>query len=142
MPCSRATSVGDAPGARLWAAIVCFCSVVQRRRRSPRGIKSIRRVGALLRLVVCALSVDAAVSAGVRSVSGLPPAEWRVEIRASCNCTHSDGLHAGARLNWGAVANARVQALAIVEDFDVVEYRRFRLLAGVEADLVDVLCLE
>src|SRR4051795_7385907 len=69
MPCSRATSVGDAPGARLWAAIVCFCSVVQRRRRSPRGIKSIRRVGALLRLVVCALSVDAAVSAGVRSVS-------------------------------------------------------------------------
>src|SRR3954452_18100345 len=69
MPCSRATSVGDAPGARLWAAIVCFCSVVQRRRRLPRGIKSIRRVGALLRLVVCALSVDAAVSAGVRSVS-------------------------------------------------------------------------
>src|SRR4051794_13732892 len=69
MPCSRATSVGDAPGARLWAAIICFCSVVQRRRRSPRAIKSIRRVGALLRLVVCALSVDAAVSAGVRSVS-------------------------------------------------------------------------
>src|SRR3954465_15090212 len=69
MPCSRATSVGDAPGARLWAAIVCFCSVVQRRRRSPRGIKSIRRVGALLRLVVCALSVDAAVSAGVSSAS-------------------------------------------------------------------------
>ncbi len=38
-------------------------------RRSPRGIKSTRRVGALLRLVVCALSVDAAVSAGVGSVS-------------------------------------------------------------------------
>src|SRR3954454_4482496 len=69
MPGSRATSVGDAPGARLWAAIVCFCSVVQRRRRSPRGIKSTRRVGALLRLVVCALSVDAAVPAGVAFVS-------------------------------------------------------------------------
>src|SRR3954447_15269131 len=69
MPCSRATSVGDAPGARLWAAIVCFCSVGQRRRRAPRGIKSTRRVGALLRLVVCALSVDAAVPAGVAFVS-------------------------------------------------------------------------
>ena len=69
MPCSRATSVGDTPGARLCAAIVCFCSIVQRRRRSPRGIKSTRRIGALLRLVVCALSVDAAVSAGVASVS-------------------------------------------------------------------------
>jgi hypothetical protein len=57
------------PGARLCAAIVCFCSVVQRRRRSPRGIKSIRRVRALLRLVVCALSDDAAVSAGFASVS-------------------------------------------------------------------------
>src|SRR5208283_362439 len=69
MPCSRAMFVGDAPGARLCAAIVCFCSVVQRRRRSPRGIKSTRRVGAFLRLVVCALSVDAAVSAGVAFVS-------------------------------------------------------------------------
>jgi hypothetical protein len=57
MPCSRAMSVGDAPGARLCAAIVCFCSIVQRRRRSPRGIN------------VCALSVDAAVSTGVASVS-------------------------------------------------------------------------
>jgi hypothetical protein len=73
---------------------------------------------------------------------GLPPWEWRVEIRASCNCTHSDCLHAGARLNWGAIADARVQALTIVEDFDVVEHRRLRLLAGVEADLVDVLRLE
>src|SRR5208337_4644774 len=69
MPCSRAMFVGDAPGARLCAAIVCFCSVVQRRRRSPRGIKSTRRVGAFLRLVVGALSVDAAVSAGVAFVS-------------------------------------------------------------------------
>src|SRR3954451_6216291 len=74
--------------------------------------------------------------------SGLPPWEWRVEIRASCNCTHSDCLHAGARLNWGAIVDARVQALTIVEDFDVVEHRRLRLLAGVEADLVDVLRLE
>jgi hypothetical protein len=46
-----------------------FLPVVQRRRRSPRGIKSTRTVGALLRLVVCALSVDVAVPAGVVSVS-------------------------------------------------------------------------
>src|SRR3954453_13153151 len=71
-----------------------------------------------------------------------PPWGWRVEIRASCNCTHSDCLHAGARLNWGAIVDARVQALTIVEDFDVAEHRRLRLLAGVEADLVDVLRLE
>ena len=31
MPYWRATSVGDAPGAKLCAAIVCFCSIVQRR---------------------------------------------------------------------------------------------------------------
>src|SRR4051794_10314358 len=73
---------------------------------------------------------------------GLPPLEWRDEIRASCGCTHGDPLHAGARLNRGAVADARVQALAVVEDFDVVEHRRLGLLAGVEADLVDVLRLE
>src|SRR4051794_22739093 len=73
---------------------------------------------------------------------GLPPLEWRDEIRASCGCTHGDPLHAGARLNRGAVADARVQALPIVEDFDVVEHRRLRLLADVEADLVDVLRLE
>ena len=50
--------------------------------------------------------------------AGLPPWEWRVEIRASCGCTHGDPLHAGARLNRGAVADARVQALAIVELHD------------------------
>jgi hypothetical protein len=39
MPYWRATSVGDAPGARLCAAIVCFCSIVQRRHspRTPSG---------------------------------------------------------------------------------------------------------
>src|SRR4051812_49883283 len=113
-----------------------------------RHLMSIPGVGVLTALAFMTAIEDPARFRKSRSVgaflglTGLPPAEWRVEIRASCNCTHSDGLHAGARLNWGAVANARVQALAIVEDFDVVEYRRFRLLAGVEADLVDVLCLE
>ena len=34
------TSVGEAPDAKLSAAIVCFCSTVQRRRRSPRGINA------------------------------------------------------------------------------------------------------
>jgi hypothetical protein len=52
MPYWRATSVGDAPGARLCAAIVCFCSIVHRRRRSPRVINSIRGLRALLRLLV------------------------------------------------------------------------------------------
>src|SRR3954452_22063278 len=95
MPCSRATSVGDAPGARLWAAIVCFCSVVQRRRRSPRGIKSIRRDGALLRLVVCALSVDAAVSAGGRSVSmegGQHTQPWGSHVGAAQRLPAQDGM--------------------------------------------------
>jgi hypothetical protein len=45
------TSVGEAPGERLCAAIVCFCSVVHRRRRSPRVINSIRDIAALLRLL-------------------------------------------------------------------------------------------
>src|SRR3954447_9676664 len=106
MPCSRATSVGDAPGARLWAAIVCFCSVVQRRRRSPRGIKSIRRVGALLRLVVCALSVDAAVSAGVRSVSmegGQHTQPWESHVGAA------------QRLRTFRLLARRLQLLALAE---------------------------
>ena len=91
MPCSRAMFVGDAPGAKLCAAIVCFCSVVQRRRRSPRGIKSIRRVGALLRLVVCALSVDAVVPAGVASVSigGVKHTQpWKSHVGAAQRLRH------------------------------------------------------
>src|SRR3954465_3928740 len=35
-----------------------------------------------------------------------------------------------------------MQTLPIVEDFDVFEHGRLRLLAGAEADLVDVLRLE
>jgi hypothetical protein len=45
---SRATSLGEAPGAKLCAAIACFSSAVQRRRRSPRVINSIRALRALL----------------------------------------------------------------------------------------------
>src|SRR5215218_9545212 len=73
---------------------------------------------------------------------GLPPLERRGEIRASCGCTHGDPFHAGPCLGRGAVADARVQTLPIVEDFDVLEHGRPRRLAGAEADLVDVLRLE
>src|SRR5215203_1963055 len=74
--------------------------------------------------------------------SGLPSVEWRGEIRASFGCTHGDPFHAGPRLGRGAIADGRMQTLPIVEDFDVFEHGRLRLLAGAEADLVDVLGLE
>src|SRR3954454_15009215 len=74
--------------------------------------------------------------------TGLPPVEWRGEIRASCDCTHGDPFHAGPRLGRGAIADGRMQTLPIVEDFDVFEHGRPRLLAGAEAELVDVLRLE
>src|SRR4051812_40105166 len=80
--------------------------------------------------------------ASARKGSGLPPVEWRVEIRASCGCTHGDPFHAGPCLGRGAIADGRMQTLPIVEDFDVFEHGRLRLLAGAEADLVDVLRLE
>jgi hypothetical protein len=41
-----------------------------------------------------------------------------------------------------ATAVTQRETLPIVEDFDVFEHGRLRLLAGAEADLVDVLCLE
>src|SRR3954447_17506327 len=74
--------------------------------------------------------------------SGLPPWGWRGEIRASCGCTHGDPFPAGPRLGRGAIADGRMQTLPIVKDFDVFEHGRLRLLAGTEADLVDVLRLE
>src|SRR3954468_2708976 len=77
-------------------------------------------------------------SAPPREIIGLPPVEWRGEIRASCGCTHGDPFHAGPRLGRGAIADGRMQTLPIVEDFDVFEHGRLRLLAGAEADLVDV----
>src|SRR3954452_1003809 len=77
-----------------------------------------------------------------RPEPGLPPVEWRGEITASCGCTHGDPFHAGPRLGRGAIADGRMQTLPIVEDFDVFEHGRLRLLAGAEADLVDVLRLE
>src|SRR5918998_1949593 len=76
------------------------------------------------------------------AICGLPPVEWRGEIRASCGGTHGDPFHAGPRLGRGAIADGRMQTLPIVEDFDVFEHGRLRLLAGAEADLVDVLGLE
>src|SRR3954466_7913854 len=128
MPCSRATSVGDAPGARLWAAIVCFCSVVQRRRRSPRGIKSIRRVGALLRLVVCALSVDAAVSAAVRAVS-----------MEGVQHTQPWGSHVGAAQRLLAVGTASTKWRVVADNLNThVSEGVVRLVAdlcGINEDL-------
>src|SRR3954471_18463570 len=85
---------------------------------------------------------EAELAADIVEASGLPPVEWRGEIRASCGCTHGDPFHAGPRLGRGAIADGRMQTLPIVEDFDVLEHGRLRLLAGAEADLVDVLGLE
>src|SRR5829696_7175143 len=85
----------------------------------------------------CPLSFSAARV--VKVATGLPPVEWRGEIRASCGCTHGDPFHAGPRLGRGAIADGRMQTLPIVEGFDVFEHGRLRLLAGAEADLVDVL---
>src|SRR3954467_11934659 len=78
----------------------------------------------------------------LQRIIGLPPVEWRGETRASCGCTHGDPFHAGPRLGRGAIADGRMQTLPIVEDFDVFEHGRLRLLAGSEADLMDVLGLE
>jgi hypothetical protein len=50
--CYRATFAGDGLGTSLRAVIVCFCSVVHRGRRLPPGIRCIRSVGALFRLIV------------------------------------------------------------------------------------------
>src|SRR5919107_3090710 len=72
----------------------------------------------------------------------LPPSAWRGGIRASCSCRHGDPFHAGPRLGRGAIADSRMQALPVVEDFDVFEHGRLRLLTGAETDLVDVLGLE
>src|SRR5829696_10500614 len=76
------------------------------------------------------------------SCTGLPPSAWRGGIRASCSCRHGDPFHAGPRLGRGAIADGRMQALPIVEDLDGLEHGRLRLLAGAEADLVDVLRLQ
>src|ERR671917_128321 len=73
---------------------------------------------------------------------GLAPWEWRGEIRTSCGSRHGDHLHAGPGLGRGTVAQGRVQALPVVEDFDVVEHGRLRLRAGAEADVMDVLLLQ
>src|SRR3954465_8992287 len=50
--------------------------------------------------------------------SGLPPVEWRGEIRASCGCTHGDPFHAGPRLGRGAIADGRMQTRPLAEDFE------------------------
>src|SRR5689334_1739749 len=79
---------------------------------------------------------------GGRPRTGPPPEEWRGGIRTSRGRAHVDPFHAGPRLGRGAVAQARVQALPVVEDLDVIEHRRPGFRAGAEMDVVDVLLLE
>jgi hypothetical protein len=74
-------------------------------------------------------------------LSGLHPWVRRGEIRASCGGAHGD-LHAGPCLSRSAIAQPRMKALAIVEDFQVIEHRRLRLRTGAVADEVDVLGLQ
>ena len=73
---------------------------------------------------------------------GPAPWEWRDGIRTSCGFEHGDPFHAGPRLERGAIAQGRVQALPIVEDFDVVEHGCPGFLTRAEAGVVDVLLLE
>ena len=73
---------------------------------------------------------------------GLPPEEWRVEIRASCGHGDADLGHVRPCLNGRSVANPRMQALPIIEDLDVIEHRCFGFLAGSEAAFVNVFFLE
>ncbi len=70
------------------------------------------------------------------------PRQREVALRTSCGFEHGDPFHAGPRLGRGAVAQGRVQALPVVEDLDVLEHGRPRLLAGAEAGSVDVLLLQ
>src|SRR5271166_1401118 len=62
MPCRRATSVGEAPGARLSAAIDCFCSTDHRRLGSARVTNSMPGLRPLLNALVRALAVSASGS--------------------------------------------------------------------------------
>jgi hypothetical protein len=73
---------------------------------------------------------------------GPAPWEWRDGIRTSCGFEHGNPFHAGPRLERGAIAQGRVQALPIVEDFDVVEHGCPGFLTRAEAGVVDVLLLE
>ena len=66
-------------------------------------------------------------------ILGLPPEEWRVEIRALCCHGDADLGHVRPRLNRGSIANSRVQASSIIEYLDVIEHRCFGFLAGSEA---------
>jgi hypothetical protein len=73
---------------------------------------------------------------------GPAPWEWRDGIRTSCGFELGNPFHAGPRLERGAIAQGRVQALPIVEDFDVVEHGCPGFLTRAEAGVVDVLLLE
>jgi hypothetical protein len=77
-----------------------------------------------------------------RTRGGPAPWEWRDGIRTSCGFEHGDPFHAGPCLERGAIAQGRVQALPIVEDFDVVEHGCPGFLTRAEAGVVDVLLLE
>src|SRR4051812_21832024 len=83
-------------------------TVIQR-----NALFSVGLIGALLALSITDFDI------GQRKVVsvGLPPVEWRGEIRASCGCTHGDPFHAGPRLGRGAIADGRMQTLPIVQPY-------------------------
>ena len=74
--------------------------------------------------------------------SGLPPWEWRGEIRRSCRGAYGARLHAGPGLGWGAVTQGRVQALPIVEHLNILEDRCLCLRPGAELGRVDAFRFE
>src|SRR5215218_4477066 len=82
------------------------------------------------------LKVDA--SPAGEAWSGLPPEEWRGEIRA-LRGKPGDPFHGHPCLDRCSIVESGMKTLPIVEHLDIIEHRRFRLFAGAEAAVVDVL---
>ena len=63
-----------------------------------------------------------------------PPRSGGLRSERSCRHADADLAHVCTRLDRGAIAKGCVQALPIMEYLDVVEHRRFGLLAGAEVN--------
>src|SRR4051794_23837423 len=72
---------------------------------------------------------------------GLPPEEWRGEIRA-LRGKPGDPFHGHPCLDRCSIVESGMKTLPILDRLDITEPRRFRLFAGAEAAVVDVLDLK
>ena len=83
-------------------------------------------------------ATDLCTNAGLCGI-GLTPVEWRVEIRA-LRCERNGNLaHLGTSFHQHAGADARMQALTIVEYFGAIEHCRLGIIASAVAGVVDML---